>query len=106
MVDTVDRLEPPPRITGEPAADVIALTEYMWALYNNLILNKGVLQAVDQPQSTFDPTTGALSPFPIGFVLHTTREHDPATYLGYGTWERIAQGRVLVSIDESDSDFD
>lgn len=39
---------------------------------------------------------------PIGTILTTISNTNPSTYLG-GTWERFAQGRTLVGVDESDS---
>lgn len=41
--------------------------------------------------------------YPIGAIYQSTIQTDPATLFG-GTWERI-KGRVLVGVDESDSDF-
>ena len=31
---------------------------------------------------------------------------NPATLLGFGTWERIAKGKVVVGVDSTDTDFD
>lgn len=39
---------------------------------------------------------------PIGTVLTTINSANPSTYLG-GTWERFANGRTLVGVDENDS---
>ena len=41
---------------------------------------------------------------PIGTILTTISGTNPSTYLG-GTWERFANGRVLVGVDEADTDF-
>jgi len=30
---------------------------------------------------------------------------NPATLLGFGTWERIAKGKVVVGVDSTDTDF-
>ena len=43
--------------------------------------------------------------FPIGFIINTDNNVNPGTYLG-GTWEQIAQGRVLIGQDSTDADFD
>lgn len=101
----VDRLESPPRMSGEPASDVLVLRDYVWQMWQNLILEKGVPQTVDQPAGTVDPDTGVIGTFPVGFMLFTSIATDPATYLGYGTWERRAQGRAIVGVDEADPDF-
>jgi hypothetical protein len=44
-------------------------------------------------------------PFPIGMVFLSIVSTNPNTLLGYGTWERISQGRMLVGVNESDGDF-
>lgn len=38
---------------------------------------------------------------PIGTILTTTNSANPSTYIG-GTWERFANGRTLVGVDEND----
>ena len=38
---------------------------------------------------------------PIGTILTTINNVNPSTYLG-GTWQRFAQGRTLVGVDETD----
>ena len=42
--------------------------------------------------------------YPIGSIFQSTVNTDPATFIG-GTWERFGNGRVLVGVDEADSDF-
>lgn len=39
-------------------------------------------------------------------LYFSTNATNPATRLGYGTWEVYAAGRVLVGVDLSDTDFD
>lgn len=43
--------------------------------------------------------------WPIGSIFHCTLATSPATLLGFGTWSRFGQGRMLVSQSTSDSDF-
>lgn len=43
--------------------------------------------------------------WPIGSIFHCTLATSPATLLGFGTWSRFGQGRMLVSQLTSDSDF-
>jgi len=45
-----------------------------------------------------------LSMNPIGTILTTINNVNPSTYLG-GVWERFAQSRTLVGVDEADDDF-
>lgn len=43
---------------------------------------------------------------PVGdLYLTTVAGRDPAVFWGYGTWERYAQGRVLVGFNAADADF-
>ncbi len=42
--------------------------------------------------------------FPIGEKYVTQEDINPATILGFGTWERI-KGKVLVGLDEDDLSF-
>jgi hypothetical protein len=44
--------------------------------------------------------------WPVGSVFIAVVATDPATLLGFGTWSRIAQGRVLIGQDGADTDFD
>lgn len=41
--------------------------------------------------------------YPVGSIFQSTNSKDPSTIMG-GTWERI-KGKVLVGVDESDTDF-
>lgn len=41
---------------------------------------------------------------PIGTIMWTSEESSPAEYWG-GIWERFANGRVVVGVDENDGDF-
>ena len=42
--------------------------------------------------------------YPIGAIYQSTVNTDPSSFIG-GTWERFGNGRVLVGVDEADSDF-
>jgi hypothetical protein len=44
--------------------------------------------------------------FPVGSVFTSVVSTNPATLLGYGTWEAFAAGKVLVGLDSGDTDFD
>ena len=54
---------------------------------------------VDAP--TFDP----LSVMPVGYIYMSVVSTSPASLFG-GTWVRIAQGRVLVGQDATQTEFD
>lgn len=42
--------------------------------------------------------------FHVGYVMITINNVNPSTYYG-GTWKRIAQGKTLIGVDETDTDF-
>ena len=44
--------------------------------------------------------------YPIGSVYTSVVSTSPATLFGFGTWARIAQGRMLVGQDSGDASFD
>ena len=44
--------------------------------------------------------------FPVGSVFISVVSTNPATLLGYGTWSAFAQGKMLVGLNSSDTDFD
>jgi len=44
--------------------------------------------------------------FPVGWLLISAVNTNPATFLGYGTWAAFGAGRVLVGLDSGDADFD
>ena len=44
--------------------------------------------------------------YPVGEIYVTRQNGNPSALLGFGTWERYAQGRALVGFDAADSSFD
>lgn len=42
--------------------------------------------------------------YPVGSIFQSTNNTNPSTFIG-GTWERFGNGRVLVGVDEADTDF-
>lgn len=43
--------------------------------------------------------------YPIGKIILSEVDTNPATYLGFGTWKLWGSGRVPVGVDTNDSDF-
>jgi microcystin-dependent protein len=58
------------------------------------------------PQGDVGPPSLGINAWPVGSVFISVVPTDPATLLGGGTWARFAQGRVLVGLDESETEFD
>lgn len=44
--------------------------------------------------------------FPVGSIYINTTTADPNTFMGFGTWENFAAGRVLVGLDDGVAPFD
>ena len=42
--------------------------------------------------------------YPVGCIYQSTKNTDPSTMFG-GTWGRIANGRTLVAVNESDTEL-
>lgn len=40
--------------------------------------------------------------YPVGETLITSRTGNPSAWMGFGTWERVAAGRVLAGVDPAD----
>ena len=60
-----------------------------------------LVSAVNLNEKTIENT------YPVGSIyMNASDNTNPATLLGVGTWERFGEGRVLVSQDSTDADFD
>lgn len=59
------------------------------------------------PPSSFQSIKSALfqSLYPIGEILVTRRSGVPSSWLGFGSWQRYAEGKTLVGLNASDPDF-
>jgi len=44
--------------------------------------------------------------YPVGSIYINTTAADPNTFMGFGTWENFAAGRVLVGLDDGIAPFD
>lgn len=72
-------------------------------LWNDMV--DGILAEHNQDGSHSDVLMNKI--YPIGSVyINADDDTDPAELLGFGTWEAIAAGRVLVGQDTGDTDFD
>src|SRR3990167_9158783 len=55
---------------------------------------------------TWASPPGGTEAFPVGSVFIAVVDTDPGTLLGYGTWSAFGAGKMLVSLDSGDTDFD
>ena len=70
-----------------------------------------VMSTNGEGQVSFTTLTGVTATisnaYPVGSIyMNCSNATNPATLLGFGTWSAFGEGRVLIGIDSSDSDFD
>jgi hypothetical protein len=53
-----------------------------------------------------DQATINAHAYPVGSIYTSVVSTNPATLLGVGTWTAFGEGKVMVGIDSSDTDFD
>ncbi|MEO1208596.1 MAG: hypothetical protein AAFX78_03555 [Cyanobacteria bacterium J06638_20] len=88
-----------PAFTGTPTAPTPSASSNSTQLATTAMVQAAISNAV----------TAALQSreLPVGSIYQNDRDGtNPATLLGYGTWQSLGAGRVLVGIDPSDTDFD
>ena len=76
-----------------PIAGTLAITPDWYRCMRDIVERVGGVQGVAQA-------------FPVGSVFTSVVDTNPASLLGYGTWESIGAGRVLIGKDDADPDFD
>jgi hypothetical protein len=65
------------------------------------------LAELAQAVAAENPSSGDPSAaWPVGSVFTSVVATNPATLLGFGTWEAFAAGRVLVGFDSGQTEFD
>jgi microcystin-dependent protein len=58
------------------------------------------------PEGPTGPPSLGIDAWPIGSIFMSVVSTDPNTLLGGGTWVRFGKGRVLIGVDEADTQFD
>lgn len=89
-----------PALTGVPTAP----TATAGTNTTQIATTAFVTTALTNYQSVVDAALQAI--YPVGSIYtNATNSTNPATLLGFGTWVRFGEGRVLVSQDSTDTDF-
>ena len=78
-----------------PTGDIVGTTD------TQTLTNK----TIDGNNNTITNVGGGEA-FPVGSVFISVVATNPGTLLGYGTWAAFAQGRMLIGLNSSDTDFD
>ena len=70
-----------------------------------------VMSTNGEGQVSFITLTGVTATianaYPVGSIyMNCSNATNPGTLLGFGTWTAFGEGRVLIGIDSSDTDFD
>ncbi len=64
----------------------------------------GLRQDVDSLKTATTVASTFLKSYPVGSIYVSTKSENPGTTYG-GTWERYGNGRALVGVDESQTEF-
>jgi hypothetical protein len=75
-------------------------------LVENSRLFLGRLATVERKAASPAAEGATLMLLPVGSLFFSVLNASPSALLGYGTWDAIAAGRMLVGVDPADADFD
>ena len=78
--------------------------------YINNILISGIQDAIDEMEQigiTLDSkiTEKLQAIYHVGKEIVTSVDVNPATYLGFGTWELVGKGKVEIGVDHNNANF-
>ena len=109
--DVLSNLADEPALTGtEMKAKFDKEADDLKTYINNTLLPE-IESLVSTTSSTLMTTVNNLiaeknqAIYHVGKILMTTENINPATYLGFGTWQLWGSGRVPVGVNTSDNDF-
>lgn len=79
--------------------------------YINNTLIKAIDDAIERMDSYGDTLDNKIKDklkviYHVGKIITTSVEMNPATYLGFGTWELTGKGRVEIGVDPANANFD
>ena len=87
--------------TRQAAFTFVKDTQLPAVTYNGNVVATFGTGASPKDVVTTDMLGAALQGYKVGDIYITTSSVDPKTRLGYGSWERFAQGEVLVGFSTS-----
>jgi hypothetical protein len=69
---------------------------------NTLVFTKANGETIQIPNAF----AKIVDSYPVGSIYMSTSADNPTSYMGGGTWVRWGKGRVPVSLDEAQTEFD
>lgn len=116
-IDTFREIENLPGLAYDPNDKKTFFVEDLQAVRNSIVNIEETLGL--DPQGDYDTVKLRLDEleqnvinltngmtWPIGSIYETTDSGNPASLLGFGTWERFGNGRVTVGQDSTQTEFD
>jgi len=100
------------RVTSSKAdpALVIAMNQVLQRISDRFDSLEGLRGTPRFYSDTIETPSGRLAmtqnAWPVGSIFIAAVSTNPASLLGFGTWEAFGAGKVLVGIDSTDEDFD
>ncbi|MEM6432958.1 MAG: hypothetical protein AAF773_03735 [Cyanobacteria bacterium P01_D01_bin.115] len=88
-----------PALTGTPTAPTATATADTTQIATTAMVQAAISAAVTAALQSRELRIGSVYENAIDAT-------NPATLLGYGTWESLGAGRVLIGVDPNDTDFD
>lgn len=84
---------------------VEALEQDLATKPNKTYVDSELAKKADISEVADQVNIGMKKLYPVGSIYFSMSSQDPSVFFGFGTWSRVANGRVLVGVNESDTDF-